>query len=103
MANQFQIRGVEKRAQDLKSAASRLRWEIDYILGVVPGRKEEMGIHERSDLINAQYHLAEAMGILKNVLDTMDREVQEPSLRKRMLDSFNNHFNFFKDFHRIAR
>ena len=74
MANNFHIKGVEKRAQELKGAASRLRWEIDYILGIVPGGVQEMNMGQESDLINAQYHLAEAMAILKNTIDTMDRE-----------------------------
>lgn len=83
--------GPEPRAAELRRAANRLRWEVDYALG--EGR-DELGIS------NALSDVAEALGILRQVADALDRHYPPGHPERAM---FAHLSQYYAGYHKTAR
>lgn len=88
----MRIIGVQPRARDLRNAANRLRWEVDAAI--------EQG--KLRDVVTSD--LAEAIGILTNVLTTLERAMPEGPVGLALARAqFAQQLAYYTDYHRVAR
>lgn len=87
--------GPERRAADLRRAANRLRWEIDYALD--NGRH---GGHDETGVSNALGDIAEALGILRQIAGALDARFP-PGHPERA--SFAHLSQFYAGYHHTPR
>lgn len=75
--------GIHPRAVAVRSAANRLRWEVDLALGVWPSQPATQ--HGQLDAVAALHELAETVAILRRVAVTIGERVPD-DLRVGILD-----------------
>lgn len=83
----MQFLGPEKRARDLRSAANRLRWEIDC------ARYE-------SQVTACLTDLAEAIAILNQISQTLNEKFPEGTPQR---ETFASRLEFYLHYHEVPR
>jgi len=68
--------GPKPRAVALRSAANRLRWEVEFALDSMETRGERpSSMHEAREVTSVVHELAETVGILRQTLETMEQHL----------------------------
>lgn len=99
-------KGVHRRATDVRSAANRLRWEVDLALGVWPQHPATQ--HGQLDAVAALDEIAETVAILRKVALTIG-ELTPELLRTGILDGrsieerFANLLDHYARMHEVPR
>lgn len=76
-------KGVHPRATAVRSAANRLRWEVDLALGVWPDFPATS--NGQLDAVAALDEIAEAVAILHRIVVTIDERLPE-DMRRGIID-----------------
>lgn len=95
--------GPYPRAVALRGAANRLRWEIDFALGVAPGCTEP---HRSEDAGSALMlsEIAATVAILRRALDSIDEHAEVAGLdRGRVRAQFQADVRWLFTCHEVAR
>lgn len=93
----MQFIGVDRRAKEARAALNRLHWEISY--AIEQGKARDA----------ASLELAEAVGIMANILDKLGEAVEDepPSALEQVFGDaqarFVAHIRFFTEVHKTPR
>lgn len=97
----MKIIGVRPRAVAVRSAANRLRWEVDYALGVALGAPERTD-HGALDVSSSIHEIAETLAILRQVLAVID-EHGDPRLAEGDRERLRSLLLHYQGYHEVGR
>ena len=91
--------GAHGRAQDMRRAANRLRWEVEAALPSPASGDEPFKAYERPSAVG---EIAETMGILANIMRLLDERMPDEQ-RRVLTDDLRRSLLFYREYHEVGR
>lgn len=90
--------GPIERGKQLRAAANRMRWEVDYVLGT--GSAMDGPQPNAYQAASALHELAETLAILRQVMVTIDENTPADDPNRAQLAET---LEFYRRYHEVAR
>lgn len=101
MTAKMRFIGPEPRARDVRSAANRLRWEIDYLAGRTGHENRRPG-SMAVDALGVVPAIAETLALLRQTLTTIEQGCT-PDHREIIAEILRADLLHYQRYHEVAR